>query len=109
MFDLIWIALLGVCAALVYDAVALRGHGEAQNYLGPGIVVATLYSAFGHAAQLYLAPNLVRRKWQIGRSALIWLMVFVFLATLAFLMKIGAAFSRGEMLLFFVSGSLLAQ
>ena len=57
MFDLIWIALLGVSAALVYDAVALRGHGEAQNYLGPGIVVATLYSAFGHAAQLYLAPN----------------------------------------------------
>ena len=31
-------------------------------------------------------------------------MVFVFLATLAFLMKIGAAFSRGQMLLFFVSG-----
>jgi Undecaprenyl-phosphate glucose phosphotransferase len=104
MFDLIWIVLLGVAAGFLYDAVALRGNGEGQSYLGSGIAVATLYSAFGHAAQLYRAPNLLRLKWQVGRSTLIWLMVFVFLATLVFLLKIGAAFSRGEMLLFFTSG-----
>jgi Undecaprenyl-phosphate glucose phosphotransferase len=104
MFDLTWIVLLGVAAGLLYDAVALGGNGAAQNYLGSGIAVASLYSAFGHAAQLYRAPNLLRLKWQVGRSALIWLMVFVFLATLAFLLKIGASFSRGGMLLFFISG-----
>lgn len=104
MFDLIWIVLLGIAAGLLYDVMALRGNGAAQNYLGSGIVVAMLYSAFAHAAQLYRAPNLVRPKWQIGRSGLIWLMVFVALATFAFLLKIGAVISRGEMLLFFTGG-----
>ena len=84
MFDLTWIVLLGVAAGLLYDAVALGGNGAAQNYLGSGIAVASLYSAFSHAAQLYRAPNLLRLKWQVGRSALIWLMVFVFLQSLHF-------------------------
>ena len=107
MFDLTWIVLLGIAAGFLYEAIALAGIAAPQNYLGTGIAVATLYSVFGHAAQLYRAPNLVRLKWQIGRSALIWLVVFVFLATLAFLLKIGAAFSRGHMLLFF-SGGIIA-
>jgi Undecaprenyl-phosphate glucose phosphotransferase len=108
MFDLIWIVLLGVTTGLLYDAVALGGNGGPENYLGSAIAVATLYSAFAQAAQLYRAPNLLRLKWQVGRTALIWLVVFVFLATLAFLLKIGAAFSRGQMLLFFTSGVFVA-
>ena len=103
-FDLTWIVLLGVVTGILYDGVAFGRNGEAQNHLGSGLAVATLYSAFAHAAQLYRAPNLLRRKWQVGRSTLAWIMVFGFLATLAFLLKIGAAFSRGEMLLFFISG-----
>jgi Undecaprenyl-phosphate glucose phosphotransferase len=104
IFDLSWIVVLGVFAGLLYDSVALGGNGEAKNHLGSGIAVATLYSAFGHAAQLYRGPNLLRLKWQVERSALIWLTVFAFLASIAFLLKTGAAFSRGEMLLFFTSG-----
>jgi Undecaprenyl-phosphate glucose phosphotransferase len=95
---------LGVVTGILYDGVAFGRNGEAQNHLGSGLAVATLYSAFAHAAQFYRAPNLLRRKWQVGRSTLAWIMVFGFLATLAFLLKIGAAFSRGEMLLFFISG-----
>jgi Undecaprenyl-phosphate glucose phosphotransferase len=104
IFDLSWIVVLGVFAGLLYDSVALGGNGEAKNHLGSGIAVATLYSAFGHAAQLYRGPNLLRLKWQVERSALIWLTVFASLASIAFLLKTGAAFSRGEMLLFFTSG-----
>jgi Undecaprenyl-phosphate glucose phosphotransferase len=104
IFDFSWIVVLGVFAGLLYGSMARGGNGEAQDYLGSGIVVATLYLAFGHAAQLYRGPNLLRLKWQVGRSALVWLTVFAFLATFAFLLKTGAAFSRGEMLLFFSSG-----
>ncbi|MBR0696614.1 undecaprenyl-phosphate glucose phosphotransferase [Bradyrhizobium lablabi] len=104
IFDLIWIVMLGVAAGLLYDSVALGGSGKAQDYLGSGIAVAALYSTVGHAAQLYRGPNLIRLKWQVERSAFIWLTVFVLLASIAFLLKIGAAFSRGEMLLFFTSG-----
>jgi Undecaprenyl-phosphate glucose phosphotransferase len=107
IFDLTWIVLLGVAAGLLYDAVALDGQGAVQNHVGSGIAVATLYSTFGHAVQVYRAPNLLRLRWQVGRSTLAWLMTFAFLATLAFLLKIGAAFSRGEMLVFFTSGIIL--
>lgn len=102
--DLCWVVLLGVSAGLLYDAVALGGYGEARNHLGSGMAVAMLYSAFAHAAGLYRAPNLLRLKWQVGRSVFIWVAVFVFLASLAFMLKIGAMFSRGEMLLFFAGG-----
>jgi Undecaprenyl-phosphate glucose phosphotransferase len=104
IFDIVWIVVLGVVTGLLYDHMVLGGNGEAQDYLGSGIAVATLYSAFGHAVQLYRGPNLLRLKWQVERSAFIWLMAFVFLASIAFLLKTGAAFSRGEMLLFFTSG-----
>lgn len=108
IFDLIWIVLLGVTVGLLYDAAFLGGNGAAGNYIGSAIAVATLYSTFAHGSQLYRAPNLLRLKWQIGRSALIWLMTFAFLATLVFLLKIGAAFSRGEMISFFASGFFVA-
>ena len=104
LFDLLWIVLLGIVMGFVYDAVSLRGDGEATNYLGSAIVIATLYSAMAHAAQLYRASNLLRIRWQIGRSTLIWCAVFVFLASVVFILKIGAEFSRGEMLLFFTCG-----
>ncbi len=104
LFDMGWIVLLGIAMGFTYDAVSLRGDGEATNYLGSAIAVATLYSALAHSAQLYRASNLLRLRWQIGRSTLLWVGVFVLLASFVFLLKIGAEFSRGEMLLFFTSG-----
>jgi Undecaprenyl-phosphate glucose phosphotransferase len=104
IFDLAWIVGLGIFVGLLYDSVVLRGNGQAQDFLGSGIAVAVLYSTFGHAAQLYRGPNLLRLRWQVERSALIWLTVFVFLASIVFLLKTGAAFSRGEILLFLTSG-----
>jgi Undecaprenyl-phosphate glucose phosphotransferase len=102
MLDLCWIVLLGVTCGLLYETVAFDGNLEPG--IGPGMAVAMLYSAFAHAAGLYRAPSLLRLRWQVGRSILIWVAVFVCLASLVFVMKIGAVFSRGEMLLFFASG-----
>ena len=68
------------------------------------MAVAMLYSAFAHAARLVPGAKPARLRWQVGRSILIWVAVFVCLASLVFVMKIGAVFSRGEMLLFFASG-----
>jgi Undecaprenyl-phosphate glucose phosphotransferase len=102
--DLGWIVLLAIGTGLFYDVVALGAHGEARSYLGSGTAVAILYSAFAHAAKLYSPPNLLHLKWQIGRSMLIWITVFVLLACIVFMLKIGAMFSRGEMLLFLSCG-----
>ena len=104
IFDLVWIVALGLAVGLLYDQMAHGGNSAAQNHLGSGIAAAALYSAFGHAAELYRGPNLLRLRWQVERATLVWLMVFVCLASIAFLLKTGAEFSRGEMLLFFASG-----
>ncbi|ARP99513.1 undecaprenyl-phosphate glucose phosphotransferase [Pseudorhodoplanes sinuspersici] len=104
ILDFGWIVLLGTAAGLAYHAAALEGNGEISNYIGSGIAVAALYSVFAHAAQLYRASNLLRIRWQVGRSILVWLTTFVFLASLVFILKIGATFSRGAMLAFFTSG-----
>lgn len=104
IFDLGWIALLGVVTGLIYHAAALEGEGAAANYVGSGIAVAALYSVFAHAAQLYWASNLLRIRWQLGRSTFVWITAFVFFASLVFILKIGADFSRGAMIVFFVSG-----
>jgi putative colanic acid biosynthesis UDP-glucose lipid carrier transferase len=104
IFDLIWIVALGVTVGLLYDYLALDGNSTAQSHLGSGIAVAALYSGFGHAAALYRGPNLLRPRWQVERSTLVWLMTFVCLASIAFLLKAGATFSRGEMLLLFSNG-----
>jgi len=107
LLDLVWITLLGTLSGLAYHAVALGDDGEMSYYIGSGVAVAALYSVFAHAAQLYRAPNLLRVIWQIGRATLAWLAAFVFLASLVFLLKTGANFSRGAMLAFLVSGLCL--
>jgi len=106
LLDLIWIVSLGMAAGLSYHAAALEGEGDVASYIGSGIAVAALYAVFAHAAQLYRASNLVRIRWQVGRSTLVWLFVFVFLASLVFVLKTGADFSRGAMIAFFTSGLL---
>jgi Undecaprenyl-phosphate glucose phosphotransferase len=102
--DVCWIVLLGIAVGLVYDAIALGGNGQAGNHVGTGIAVAILYSALAHAGGLYQGSNLVRKQWQVRHAVLSWLAAFLFLAMLAFVLKIGAMFSRGEMLLFFFLG-----
>jgi putative colanic acid biosynthesis UDP-glucose lipid carrier transferase len=104
LFDLAWIALLGSVTGMLYNAITPVGGGDIEPQIGVGLAVALLFSAFGHAGGLYKTDNLVRRRWQIGRAMLVWLMVFLFLACLAFLLKVGASFSRGQILVFFVSG-----
>jgi len=106
IFDLVWIVALGVIVGLLYDHMAFGGNSTAQNHLGSAIAVATLYSAFGHAAGLYRGSNLLRLRWEVEHAILVWLMAFVCLSSIAFLLKTGAAFSRGEILLFFTSGIL---
>jgi len=107
LFDVGWIVALGLITGRAYDRLALDGPASARSYLGPAISAAMLYFAFAYLGNLYRAPHLLRRRWQVGRSILIWAAVFLFLSAIAFLLKSGAAFSRGRMLIFFASGILM--
>jgi Undecaprenyl-phosphate glucose phosphotransferase len=108
IFDGLWVVMLGVASNLAYDYGALGGSGEDINrYLGSGLAVAVLHAAFASSAGIYRPANLVRVGHQIRGAILIWVMTFVCLGSVAFLLKIGALFSRGTVLLFFLSGIVL--
>jgi putative colanic acid biosynthesis UDP-glucose lipid carrier transferase len=49
----------------------------------------------------------MRLGHQVRSAILIWVMTFVWLGSVAFLLKIGALFSRGTVLLYFLSGIAL--
>jgi Undecaprenyl-phosphate glucose phosphotransferase len=102
--DLITVVALGVAAGMVYDSVALEGKAGAADYLTSAMVVASIFSTLGHAGELYQHSNLLEFGWQVRRSCLIWSLSFTSLAIVVFLMKIGSEFSRGWIILYFVSG-----
>ena len=104
VFDVVWVLLLGIGVGFAYNTIVHAGHGDLRTYLGSAIAVAVLFSAFARAAELYRRSNLLQIRRQIGRSLVIWMMVFACSATIAFVLKIGMMFSRGAMLAFFSGG-----
>ena len=56
------------------------------------------------AHDLYRPSNLLRPRSKIRETLVIWVMVFLCLASVAFTVKISHVFSRGTVLLFFVAG-----
>ncbi len=103
-FDAVWVLLLGVGAGFAYDVIVHTGSGDLRTYVGAGIAVAALFSAFARAAELHRPSNLLQLRRQIRQAVTIWIMAFVCLATIAFVLKIGAMFSRGAVLIFFSGG-----
>ncbi|WP_398471300.1 undecaprenyl-phosphate glucose phosphotransferase [Tardiphaga sp.] len=104
LFDLAWISALALLTGAIYDAQLVANINEVKGTLGSGFAVAMVYSAFAHGAKLYRSPELLQVNWQIGRSVLVWLAAFACLAGLVFLLKSGATFSRGWVVIYMISG-----
>lgn len=81
--------------------IAVSGEVYVDRLLGVGAVAALLYVLIGHSTGFYnLNEALSRSKKDVGRIFLQWSLVGLLLALLAFLMKSGAAFSRGSVICF---------
>jgi Undecaprenyl-phosphate glucose phosphotransferase len=104
VLDWLWIYLLGIASDLLYHGIVLARTDYSPSYLGPGVAVAAIYTALANASDAYRASNLVRSRWQVGRCLLIWTLPFLLLTAIAFVLKVGDLFSRGEILLFYVNG-----
>ena len=102
--DIVWMLLLGLGSGVAYDLIVHSGGGDLRTYVGLAIAVATLFSAFARGAELYKPSSLLYIRRQIKRSVLIWILVFFCLTTIVFVLKIGALFSRGGVLIFFSGG-----
>ncbi len=104
-FDAAWVFLIGIGSGLAYDAIA-HTNGNLSTYVGSAIAIAALFSAFAQSADLYRPSNLLQIWRQIRRAATTWIMAFACAAAIAFVLKIGAMFSRGATLTFFCGGFL---
>jgi Undecaprenyl-phosphate glucose phosphotransferase len=104
--DGIWVFVIGVGSGFAYDAIA-HTRGNPNTYVASGIAIAALFCAFARPAELYRPSNLLRISLQIRRAAATWIMAFGCIAAIAFVLKIGAMFSRGATLTFFFGGLLL--
>ena len=103
-FDLVWIIVASIGAGTAYHLIAVGGLGDLAHYVGCGMAVAVLFCMSARAHDLYRPSNLIHPKPKIREALLLWAMVFLCLATVAFTLKISHVFSRGTVLIFFGAG-----
>lgn len=104
LVDFLLIVCSSIAASIAYHEHGGGAFGEVQRYGGSGIAVATLMVAALQWRRLYRPASLLALDAQLREVALTWCLMFVALACLVFLVKIGSAFSRGVVILWFVSG-----
>ncbi len=102
------IVTASVVAGAGYHAFILRGDiPDLMPYLAAGNLVAAIF-IFGLTSRGHYSPSAIASaRSQIGSIAFFWSLAFLSLALFLFLAKSGAAFSRGTMIIFGLSGFVL--
>ena len=97
------IIFASVLGGLAYSQVALGYEGEITEFLGTGVLAAVLFSG---VMRLREGRGLSLRRGfdAIADASFVWCGVFLFLALLAFLLKLSGDLSRGSATLFFLFG-----
>lgn len=106
--DATMIIIASLLGGGIYQLAANHELLYVDPLLGVGPVAALLYVLIGHSTGFYdLGQVLSRTKRDAGRIFIRWSLVGLFLTLLAFLMKSGAAFSRGSVICFGVLAFIL--
>ena len=105
--EAILIVAVGIWSGFVYSEFAFRTPGPISTFAGSATLVAILFSASMRIVQGN--RRLRSRTKSLRDEAVTWTVVFMFLAFFAFSMKVGANFSRGAELTFFVVGFLAVE
>ena len=103
--SLVAIVAVGIAAGTLYHLYAYGNGGRTSSFGAIGLLVALLYlTPFVFRDEMgverFLAPP------KLGRLAMVWTWAFFALAVIAFLTKTTATFSRGWLLLYYVSGGV---
>ena len=99
-FDAVLIIVANVLGGGLYQVIANGEFQNAEQLLGAGFIAAVLYVLIGQSSGFYeLHATIAKRKRDVGRIVAQWTLVSLLLTLLAFLMKSGAVFSRGSIVL----------
>lgn len=102
--DMIVIVATSVATGAGYHFFFLDALGNADRYLGIGVVAAANFSAISAARGSYRPVNLLSFRRQVRDVTLIWALVCLILLSAAFALKIADTFSRGSAISFFAIG-----
>lgn len=104
--DALMIFSMSILSGVAYhELIGLPGH--LAQFSGFAAVVTVLFILLGQSQGIYQLPQLLNLKSQIRQVLAIWIAVFLFLTAIAFIMKVGEAFSRGATLSFAISGAVI--
>jgi Undecaprenyl-phosphate glucose phosphotransferase len=101
--DALIIFAMGIGSSVAYNIVTIGGPGHFALYGGLAAIAAALFIALGKNNNLYAAAELLNFKSQARHIAANWIGILLFLAAVAFAMKIGPHFSRGATMSFAIS------
>jgi Undecaprenyl-phosphate glucose phosphotransferase len=107
ILDFALVVGLSTACGIAYHLFAFGSAGDVQTFMGAGFVVGALFVTCQTATGLYDPLSLIERNRPVARLASIWILVFAFFATAAFLLKITDNLSRGTMILWFLSGLIV--
>jgi Undecaprenyl-phosphate glucose phosphotransferase len=102
--DVVIIFSASILSGVIYHLQTFGTVGVPIQYVGCAAVVAALFLLLARSSSLHKPVKLLALKSQVRSIALIWLGEFLFLAGVAFTLKIGNEFSRGATLSFAVIG-----
>src|SRR5947209_89306 len=106
--DFLAIVLSWMASEIGYQTYLGNSFANVTGFAGIGIVAATLYVLQLRSLGLYSAQAMFdSRRPELKRLLTIWLCSSLVLTVVAFLLKIGAEFSRGSVICFAVTGFAL--
>jgi Undecaprenyl-phosphate glucose phosphotransferase len=102
--DFFFLQLASVATGTLYHLASLGSYGDTAVYFGTGLMAGYLFVSALYVWGAYRPSNLVGGKINHTQLLIVWLGVFLSLAGVAFVLRIGAFFSRGAVLSFVVVG-----
>ncbi|HEY1576173.1 MAG TPA: undecaprenyl-phosphate glucose phosphotransferase [Terracidiphilus sp.] len=104
VIDLFLIVATGILSSAIYHRETGGNSGNVLPYIGVGVIAAANFMAVMTARRNYHLKRLIQVARQARETVFIWSGIYGLLAVAAFTMKISSDFSRGAVILFFVSG-----
>lgn len=102
--DATMIVAISLLSGSIYHLMSYGSAGDLDVFFGMGITVAALFVSILQARRLYRPSQIIGAKRRLSTLILVWSLIFMFLAGVAFFLKISDNFSRGAVMSFFFSG-----
>jgi Undecaprenyl-phosphate glucose phosphotransferase len=98
------IVALAVSCGVAYSELTFAVPGSYAEFAGVGTLFALVFVSVSQARGAYTLDALASGHVRVAETAAIWLLVFLALASVAFLVKVGDSISRGFYVSFAVAG-----